>query len=130
MVNIWISLLLSIATFLSFRVNIDVGYVNRVLNSTNFAVYYQSVEWGEIDGSIVPSFNRQIFKETITDYYTEKLVGRVEGFSLIYTYLNSDNSISTERHCTKITINLKTKIYNIINFDKSMSVELKGDYNA
>ena len=130
MINIWISLLLSLATFVSFRVNIDVGYINRVFNGVNFAVYYQSVEWGVVDGGIAYSFNRAMFKETITSYYTEKLEGRVEEFILTYVYKNSDDSISTEQHCSKIIINLKTKIYNIIDFDKTMSVEMKGDYNA
>ena len=126
MTNIWIALLLVMSTFVSFRVGIDIGYINRTFSSINFAIYYEAVEWGFINNTNQLSFNRDTFRRVTTAYYAEKLKGRVSSFSLLYTYKNLDDSLSMNTHCQKILIGLKTTVYGVIDFDRVVKVEWKG----
>lgn len=126
MINILVSTLMVIFGTLTFSLSNKLSTLNRGFMSINYGVMEKCMELFIDDEGLKILYEKEKCKLVVQDYYQEIFRNRVKKITLGFYFYNSvDGTTCTLSHCSGVNIHLQAEVLPLINFDRSISLEIQ-----
>lgn len=127
MSNIFIALLLAVASFNFFTVSYKLNGINRTLLFTPISIFEINVPLINSNEEFDLYFDKQSLEKDLTYYYDSHLIRYTGEYDIDYFYVNiDDGSMCTETFCKAIEVTISSEILFGFKYKKAMRFEIRN----